>query len=121
MTQQIDDRFAEFETENLLFIAARNAVHQARQAEDTAYKRFSGKDFASEDLKREDALEDKYLSTALGILYGLLYLPETEPIRRKAQEARQVLKDFNVSTSDGIEERAKLYYISGGKTGGGDE
>ena len=102
------------------------------------------------------------MSTALGILNGLLYLPETEPIRRKAQEARQVLKDFNFSTSDGfeadarkatdqairkaydvlnalfvlspsasltalisvlfgIEERAKLYYISGGKTGGGDE
>ena len=51
MTQQIDDRFAEFETDNQLFIAARTAVHQARQAEDTAFKRFSGKDFASDDLK----------------------------------------------------------------------
>ena len=107
VTQQIDDRFAEFETENQMFIAARNAVHQARQAEDTAYKRFSGKDFASEDLKREDALEDKYMSTALGILNGLLYLPESEPIRRKAQLARQVFKDFHFSTSDGFEAEAR--------------
>ena len=59
MTQQIDDRFAEFETDNQMFIAARQAVHQARQGEDTAYKRFSGKDFASDDLKREDSIEDK--------------------------------------------------------------
>ena len=101
MTQQIDDRFAEFETDNQMFITARQAVHQARQGEDTAFKRFSGKDFASDDLKREDALEDKYMSTALGILNGLLYLPETEPMYRKAHE-----------------ERAKLYYISGGKTSG---
>lgn len=107
MTQQICDRFAEFETDNQMFIAARNAVHQARQAEDTAYKRFSGKDFASEDLKREDALEDKYMSTAQGILNGLLYLPDTEPIRRKAQEEQQVLKDFHFSTSDGFEAEAR--------------
>ena len=107
VTQQIDDRFSEFETDNQLFIAARTAVHQARQAEDIAFKRFSGKDFASDDLKREDALEDKYMSTALGILNGLLYLPETEPMRRKAQQARQVLKDFNFSTSDGFEAEAR--------------
>ena len=49
-----------------MLIQAVNGVHQARQAEDTAFKRFSGKDFASDDLKREDALEDKYMSTALG-------------------------------------------------------
>ena len=69
--------------------------------------RFSGKDFASDDLKREDALEDKYMSTALGILNGLLYLPETEPIYRKAQLARQVFRDFNFSTSDGFEAEAR--------------
>jgi len=107
VTQQIDDRFAEFETDNQMFIAARNAVHQARQAEDTAFKRFSGKDFASDDLKREDALEDKYMSAAQGILNGLLYLPESEPIRRKAQLAKQVFKDFHFSTSDGFEAEAR--------------
>ena len=90
VTQQIDDRFAEFETDNQMLIQAVSGVHQARQAEDTAFKRFSGKDFASDDLKREDALEDKYMSTALGILNGLLYLPETEPIYRKAQLARRL-------------------------------
>ena len=95
VTQQICDRLRDFETENQLLIQSVNEVHQARQAEDTAFKRFSGKDFASDDLKREDALEDKYMSTALGILNDLLVLLFA------------------------IEDRAKLYYISGGSTGGG--
>ena len=107
MTQQIDDRFAEFETDNPMFIAARQAVHQARQGEDTAYKRFSGKDFASDDLKREDALEDKYMSTVHNVLNGLLYLPDTEPLRRKAEMAVQLFKDFNFHVSDGFEAEAR--------------
>ena len=107
VSQQICDRLRDFETENQMLIQAVSGVHQARQAEDTAFKRFSGKDFASDDLKREDALEDKYMSTALGILNGLLYLPETEPIYRKAQLARQVFRDFNFSTSDGFEAEAR--------------
>jgi len=60
VTQQIDDRLQGFETENTMLIQAGAAVHAARQGEDTAYRRYSGKDFASDDLKREDALEDKY-------------------------------------------------------------
>ena len=55
VTQQIDDRFAAFETDNTMFLNAATDVHTARQAEDTAYRRFSGKDFASEDLKAADA------------------------------------------------------------------
>ena len=55
VSQQICDRLRDFETENQMLIQAVNGVHQARQAEDTAFKRFSGKDFASDDLKREDA------------------------------------------------------------------
>ena len=47
------------------------------------------------------------MSTAQGILNGLLYLPDTEPMYRKAQMARQVLKDFNFSTSDGFEAEAR--------------
>ena len=39
-----------------MLIQAVNGVHQARQAEDAAFKRFSGKDFASDDLKREGPL-----------------------------------------------------------------
>ena len=46
VTQQIDDRFAAFETDNTMFLNAATAVHAARQAEDIAFKRFSGKDFA---------------------------------------------------------------------------
>lgn len=77
VTQQIDDRFAAFDTDNTMLQQAFALVHQRRQAEDAAFKRFSGKDFASAEL------------TALTTV--LL----------------------------GIEERAKLYYISGGKTSGG--
>ena len=107
VTQQIDDRLQGFATDNAMLQQAVAAVHTARQGEDTAYRRFSGKDFASDDLKREDALEDKYMSTVLGILNGLLNLPEDEPLRRKAQQARQVMKDFNFSTSDGYEAEAR--------------
>ena len=51
VTQQICDRMRDFETENTMLIQAVNVVHTVRQAEDAAYKRFSGKDFASDDLK----------------------------------------------------------------------
>ena len=77
MTQQICDRLRDFETDNTMLLQAVDAVYQARQKEDTAFKRFSGKDFASDDLKREDALEDKYMSTVHNVLNGLLYLPDT--------------------------------------------
>ena len=107
VTQQICDRMTGFTTDNAMLTAAIADVTAARQAEDTAFKRFSGKDFASDDLKREDALEDKYMSAALGILNGLLYLPDTEPIYRKAQLARQVFRDFNFSTSAGFEAEAR--------------
>ena len=79
VTQQIDDRFAAFETDNTMFLNAATAVHAARQAEDIAFKRFSGKDFASDDLKREDRLEDQYMSTIRAMLNALTMLPETEP------------------------------------------
>ena len=59
------------------------------------------------DLRAADALEDKYMSTIHGLLNALLYLPETEPLRRKAQLAVQLFKDFNFSTSDGIEAEAR--------------
>ena len=72
-----------------------------------AFKRFSGKDFASDDLKREDALEDKYMSTVHNVLNGLLYLPDTEPLRRKAEMAVQLFKDFNFHVSDGFEAEAR--------------
>ena len=107
VTQQICDRLRDFETENMMLIQAIDGVHTARQAEDTAYKRFSGKDFASDDLKAADQLEDKYMSTIHNILNALLYLPETEPMRRKAQLAVQLYKDFNFSTNDGFEAEAR--------------
>ena len=107
VTQQISDRLTAFTTDNQMLITARQAVVAARQAEDIAYKRLSGKDYASEDLKKEDGLEDNYMSTIRGILNGLLYLPETEPMRRKAQLAMQVFKDFDFSINDGFEAEAR--------------
>ena len=107
VTQQICDRLTGYTTDNQMLTAAVQGVTAARQAEDVAFKRYSGKDFASDDLKREDALEDKYMSAALGILNGLLYLPDEEPLRRKAQLAKQVFKDFNFSTKDGMEAEAR--------------
>ena len=107
VTQQIDDRLQGYETDNLKVIQAAEGVHTARQAEDTAYRRFSGKDFASDDLKAADRLEDQYMSTIKNVLGGLLYLPETEPMRRKAQLAVQLFKDFQFSTSDGFEAEAR--------------
>ena len=54
-------------------LSAVSGVHTARQGEDTAYRRYSGKDFASDDLKREDALEDKYMSTIRALLRSNLF------------------------------------------------
>ena len=107
VTQQINDRLVAFTTDNQLLVTAIQDVTAARQAEDIAYKRLSGKDFASEDLKKEDGLEDNYMSTIRGILNGLLYLPETEPMYRKAQLAAQVFKDFDFSINDGFEAEAR--------------
>lgn len=107
VTQQINDRLVAFTTDNQLLVTAIQGVTAARQAEDIAYKRLSGKDFASEDLKKEDGLEDNYMSTIRGILNGLLYLPETEPMYRKAQLAAQVFKDFDFSINDGFEAEAR--------------
>ena len=108
VSQQICDRLTGYTTDNAMLTQAVAVVVAARQAEDTAFKRYSGKDFASDDLKREDALEDKYMSAAQGILNGLLYLPDSEPIYRKAQLAKQVYKDFNFSTSAGYEAEARI-------------
>ena len=107
VTQQIDDRLNAFETDNQMLLQAAAAVHQARQKEDAAYRRFSGKDFASDDLKAADQLEDNYMSVIRAALNALLYLPESEPMRRKAQLAVQLFKDFQFSTSDGIEAEAR--------------
>ena len=107
VSQQCCDRLTAFTTDNSPLTIAIQQVLAARQAEDVAFKRFSGKDFASDDLKKEDGLEDKYMSTILGILNGLLCLPETEPIYRKAQLARQVFRDFDFSTKDGFEAEAR--------------
>ena len=70
VTQQICDRLRDFEKENMMLIQAIDGVHTARQAEDTAYRRFSGKDFASDDLKAADRLEDQYMSTVETVAAG---------------------------------------------------
>lgn len=107
VTQQIDDRLKAIETDNELLIKARKAVSDARQAEDAAYRRYSSKDFTSDDLKKADVRVDNYMSAIRGILNALIYLPDDEPIRRKAQKAVQLFKDFNYSISGGIEAESR--------------
>lgn len=107
VTQQIADRLTAFETENPLLVQAIGGVNTARASEDVAFKRFSAKDFASDDLKYEDSLEDNYMSAIRGVLNGLAMLPESEPLKRKAAEAVQVFKDFRFSTADGFEAEAR--------------
>lgn len=107
VTQQIHDRLKAFETDNQMLAQAVSALTAARQAEDEAYRRYMGKDFTSDDLKNEDSLEDKYMSTIHAQLNALLFLPENEPLRRKAEMAVRLYKDFNFRVSDGFEAEAR--------------
>lgn len=107
VTQQICNRLQQAEVSNPMLAETVKAVVAARQQEDDAYRRFSGKDFVSDDLKAADELEDNYMSTVHNILNALLYLPATEPMRRKAEQAVQLFKDFNFSTKDGFEAEAR--------------
>jgi len=107
VSQQICDRLMGFITDNQMLITTRQGVVTTRQGEDVAFKHYSGKDFASDDLKKEDELEDKYMSTIRALLNALLYLPENEPIRRKAEQAVQLYKDFNFRVGDGFEAEAR--------------
>ena len=107
VTQQISDRLQQAAVSNPMLAEATKAVAAARQKEDDAYRRYSGKDFASDDLKAADELEDKYMAAVRNILNGYLYLPESEPMRRKAELALQLFKDFKFSTVDGLETEAR--------------
>ena len=107
VTQQISDRLQEAAVSNPMLAEATKAVAAARKKEDEAYRRYSGKDFVSDDLRAADELEDKYMAAIHTILKGLVYLPQSEPLRRKAQLAVQLFKDFNFSSSDGFEAEAR--------------
>lgn len=106
VTQQICNRLQEAKVSNPMYAEAVKAVVEARQQEDDAYRRYSNKDFVSDDLRAADQLQDKYMTAVRGILRGILYLPETEPIYRKAQLAEQLFRDFQFSTHNGFEAEA---------------
>ena len=107
VSQQICERLVNFTTANTMLQQAIALVQTRRQQEDYAFRHYSGKDFAADDLKREDALEDKYMSAIRGTLKAMLYLPDDEPKRRKAEQALQLFKDFNYRVSDGFESSAR--------------
>ena len=107
VTQQICDRLQEAAVSNPMFTEAVKAVVDARRKEDDAYRRYSAKDFVSDDLKAADELEDKYMTTIHNVLDAMLYLPKAEPMRRKAELAKQLFKDFKFSTRDGYEAEAR--------------
>lgn len=106
VTRQINDRLQEAKVANPMYAELVKAVSDARQKEDDAYRRYSGKDFVSDDLKAADELEDKYMKAIRNFLRAFLDLPQTEPIYRKAQMAEQLFKDFKFSTTDGYEAEA---------------
>ena len=106
VTRQIYDRLKEAEVSNTTFDELVKAVGEARQKEDDAYRRYSARDFVSDDLRLADELEDKYMSGIHNILRGILYLPESEPIHRQAMMADQLFRDFNFATADGYEAEA---------------
>ena len=106
VTRQINDRLQEAKVSNPMFTELVKAVSEARQKEDDAYRRYSNKDFVSDDLKAADELEDKYMKAIHNFLRAFLDLPETEPIYRKAQMAEQLFKDFKFATTDGYEAEA---------------
>mgnify|MGYP006988893350 CR=1 FL=1 len=60
------------ETDDQMLVQAGADVHTARQGEDAAYRRFSGKDFTSDDLKKADGLEDNNMSVIHNVLNALL-------------------------------------------------
>lgn len=107
VTQQILNRLQGAKVTNDMLTEAVKAVAEARKNEDEAYRRYSGKDFVSDDLRKADELEDKYMTAVHSLLRSLLYLPETEPVYRKAQMAEQLFKDFQFSTRDGYEAEAR--------------
>ena len=106
VTSQILERLQGLETDNQMLVEAVAALQQCCQNETASYGRYTAKDFASDDLKAADVLEDKYMSTIRNSLNALLYLPESEPIRRKAELAVQLFKDFNFWTNNGYEAEA---------------
>ena len=47
------------------------------------------------------------MSTIRALLNALLCLPDDEPLRRKAEMAVQLYKDFNFRVADGFEAEAR--------------
>ncbi len=105
--EQIYQLLLGYHTENQKLIDAIQRVGTARTNEYNVYKRFRGKDYTSEDLKREDQLLKNYIVTVKAEIKGLLHLPPTEPMRRKGELALQIFKDFRFSINDGYEAKAR--------------
>ena len=99
VTQQIDDAMAFYETDNATFIKKSTALHQARLAEDEAWKK-SQVDPVVKQLQAADKREDNYISTFHYIVQAHATLPDDEPTKTQALAAKQVFKDFDFSIND---------------------
>ena len=99
-TQQIDDAAQGFETENATYIRKSMAVHQARLAEDEAWKK-SQVDPVVKLLQAADKRQDNYISCFHSIVTGYATLPDVEAQKAQALTAKQVFKDFKFSINDG--------------------
>ncbi len=119
-SQQIDDRLSAFESDNTLLITAAAAVHTARQAEDIAFKRFSGKDFASDDLKREDRLEDQYMSTIRADKPCTVYVVDGADLNehyRQSPTAERMGRDYMAYRLEQVKSRIIARYQQKGGIG----
>lgn len=96
---QIDNNFANFETDNQVFVKAIAAVHEAVVAEDLAYKR-TQKDWNVDRLKAADEVLDDYMIALRSILAGYAAMPDAEAMKQPAKELLQLWKDFNFKTND---------------------
>ena len=98
-TQQIDDFVQAFETDNLMLIQKRTALHQRRQTEDDVWLK-EQRDAAVPQLEKADHEQDCYVTAFRYTTQAHASLPEGEPTRQEAKQCLQVLKDFNLSTRE---------------------
>ena len=98
-TQQIDDCVTAFVTDNARFAEKRQALHQARQAEDDVWIK-SQRDPAVKQLEGADKKQDGYVNAARYINLAHAGLPDDEPTKAEAKECEQIFLDCSFRTSD---------------------
>ena len=107
VTVQIDDTVASFETDNPLFVRAREELHAARVREERVNGSISAKDFTSDDLLNASVKLDQFMATIRCAMRAYRYLPDEEDTMRRAAEiAYQRFLDYRYKRTDGYSAKA---------------